>query len=288
MQYANPRINYYRSNTESEMPTEYIDLIEKYLKIVPHITQCVTDSAGLLQLTLWHSDLHRNNIYVDLDTEMITDIIDWQNTTVAPLLLQAKVLRMARHISPLPLGWMMPERPEGYETFSQKDKLKADKLYESALCQKYYEVCTAKNNPRHYAAMCHNDTWKSPLILPLKSISGAWSSGEVVRLRSSLMEVVDHWGEIQHAVDCPISFTDEERNLHNEEMENRDYIEGLMEEFQVAGILPSDGIVDPEDYGVVQKTNYAQKERFMSLAEDGEQREWMHKIWPYHDRPSEA
>ncbi|KAB8277228.1 hypothetical protein BDV30DRAFT_223795 [Aspergillus minisclerotigenes] len=261
MQYANPRMNYYRSNTESEMPTEYIDLIEKYLRIVPHITHCEPDTANLLQPTLWHSDLHVNNIYVDLDTETITDIIDWQNITVAPLLLQAKIPRMARHISPLPLGWVMPEKPEGYETFSQKDKLKADKLYESALCQKYYEVCTAKMNPRHYAAIIRNDTWKSPLILP-----------EVFRLRSSLTEV----------------FTEEERKLHNEEMENRDYIEGLMEEFQDAGILPSDGMVDPEDYEVVQKTNHAQKEKFMSLAEDEEQREWMDKIWPYQDRPSEA
>lgn len=71
-------------------------------------------------------------------------------------------------------------------------------------------------------------------------------------------------------------------------MENRDYIEGLMEEFQDAGILPSDGMVDPEDYEVVQKTNHAQKEKFMSLAEDEEQREWMDKIWPYQDRPSKA
>ena len=90
------------------MPTEYIDLIEKYLRIVPHITHCEPDTADLLQPTLWHSDLHLNNIYVDLDTETITDIIDWQNITVAPLLLQAKIPRMARHISPLPLD-VLPE-----------------------------------------------------------------------------------------------------------------------------------------------------------------------------------
>ena len=138
---------------------------------------------------------------------------------------------MARHITPLPLRWVVPEKPECYETLSEKDKLTADRLYESALCHKYYEVCTAKKNPRHCAAISHNGTWKSPLILPMKSISGAWSSREVFRLRSSLMDVVDHWAEIQPAADCPISFTREERNLHNEEMENRDYIEGLMEKF---------------------------------------------------------
>ena len=76
MQYAKLRMNYYRSNTDSETPDEYIDLVEKYLLVVPHLTQCEPECADLLQPTLWHSDLHLNNIYVDLNTETITDIID--------------------------------------------------------------------------------------------------------------------------------------------------------------------------------------------------------------------
>ncbi|GIK05573.1 hypothetical protein Aspvir_009686 [Aspergillus viridinutans] len=288
LQKARPRMNYYRSNTDREMPSEYMDLIEKYLLVVPHLTQCESESADLLQPTLWHSDLHLNNVYVDLNAETITDVIDWQNTAVAPLVLQAKVPRMVQHVSPLPLGWVMPENPEGYDNLPEKDRLRADKLYESALCHKYYEVVTAKRNPRHYAAISHNDTWKSPVVQTIKAITGAWSSREVFRLRSSLMAVADHWLELQSAVDCPISFTEEEKESHDEEMENRDYIEQLMAEFQDAGILPVDGVVDPEDYDILQKTNYMQKEKFMSLAESEEQREWMDKIWPYQDRPEEA
>jgi hypothetical protein len=285
---AKPRMNYYRSNTNREKPSEYMDLIEKYLLLVPHITQYNSDSADLLQPTLWHSDLHLYNIYVDLNTETITDIIDWQHTTVAPLILQAKVPRMIQHPNPLPLGWVMPEKPEGYESLPEKERLKADKLFESALCQKYYEVLTAKRSPRHYAAIRHNDTWKPPLVQPIRAIPGAWRSREVFRLRASLMAVADHWLDLNSAVDCPISFTEEEKKLHNEEMENRDYVERLMAEFQDAGILPADGTVDPEDCEIAQKTNYMQKEKFMSLAESEEQREWMDKIWPYQDRPEEA
>ncbi|QKX63675.1 uncharacterized protein TRUGW13939_10846 [Talaromyces rugulosus] len=182
----------------------------------------------------------------------------------------------------------MPEKPDDYETLSDEGRLRADKLYDSALCHKYYEVLTAKRNPQHYAAITHNDTWKAPLIQPIKSIGGAWSSGEVFGLRSSLMNVQDHWPELESAEHCPISFTENEKKLHNEEIENRDYIERLMEEFQDAGILPADGIVDPDDYEIVQKTNYTQKKNFMSLAENEEQREWMDKIWPYQDFPEEA
>lgn len=104
MQNVQPRMNHYRSNTDPEMPSEYIDLIEKYLRVVPHLTQYDYDagSADLLQPTVWHSDLHLNNVYVGLNTGTMTDIIDWQHTTVAPLILQARVPRMAQHPNPLP------------------------------------------------------------------------------------------------------------------------------------------------------------------------------------------
>ncbi|OKL61386.1 hypothetical protein UA08_03838 [Talaromyces atroroseus] len=113
----------------------------------------------------------------------------------------------------LPLGWVMPEKPDDYEALTKEDKLKADRLYESALCHKYYEVLTAKRNPQHYAAL------------------------------------------------------KKEKESHNEEIENRDYISQLMEEFQDAGILPINGTVDPEDYDIVQSTSRMQKRKFMSLAE---------------------
>ncbi|QKX63676.1 uncharacterized protein TRUGW13939_10847 [Talaromyces rugulosus] len=57
MRSARPRINYYRSNTDHEMPSEYIDLIEKYLLVVPHLTQCEPGSSELLKPKLWHTDL---------------------------------------------------------------------------------------------------------------------------------------------------------------------------------------------------------------------------------------
>ncbi|KAG2005105.1 hypothetical protein GB937_009063 [Aspergillus fischeri] len=46
---------YYRSNTDPEMPSEYVDLIEKYLLVVPHLTQHKSNSADLLQPTLWQT-----------------------------------------------------------------------------------------------------------------------------------------------------------------------------------------------------------------------------------------
>ncbi|GAD95752.1 phosphotransferase family protein [Paecilomyces variotii No. 5] len=228
--YAKPRFNYYQSNTDLETPTDYMALIEKYLAVASYLTAAESPNPEFIRPTLWHSDLHLNNIYVDFTSQTISDIIDWQGATVAPLILQARTPRM-----------------------------REDKHYEDALCYKYYEVQTAKRNPLHYAAITHNDTWKLPCIEPVKSVCEAWSSEEVFRLRSSLLAVVDHWHELSLNTDCPITFTEEERNLHNEELENRDYIGQVIENFQEAGLLPADGIVDPQGYEIVKRTSDIQK-----------------------------
>jgi hypothetical protein len=263
-QFARPRMNYYRSDDTAKIPLEYLDFIEKYLVVAPCLTASQANTNELLRPTLWHHDFHLNNVYVDLDTNSVTDTIDWQSVSVAPLLLQARIPRMVRHSQPLPLGWVMPEKPTDYDQLDEMEKLKADKSYESILCQKYYEVITAKRNPRHHSAITHNSSWKVPHIEPLKFVSGAWSSREIFRLRSSLMAISEHWQESQAEPDgCPIIFSEEEKKMHNEEIENRGYVEELVEEFQGNGILPADGIVEPEDYEILQSTNLEQKKGFI-------------------------
>ncbi|KAK2834874.1 hypothetical protein FQN49_006828 [Arthroderma sp. PD_2] len=285
---ANQRINYFRGSTTHEMRGEYLELVEKYLLVAPFLTQHGPADTDLLQSTLWHHDLHLNNIYVDPKSETITNIIDWQGVKAAPLILQAGIPRMVRHTSPVPLGLTLPERPDGYEALPEENRLQADELYESALCHKLYEVFSQKRNPLHYEAIRHNDTWKSPVIDPINAIIGAWSSREVYKLRASLMAVMDHWSELQYGNECPISFTEDERRMHEEELENRCFLEQMMQELQKAGILPADGIVDPGDYEAICERNRILKEEYMKLAEDDGQRVWMEKVWPYQDRPEDA
>jgi hypothetical protein len=182
----------------------------------------------------------------------------------------------------------MPEKPEHYNDLSEDAKMKADELHQSALCHKYYEVVTAKRNLRHYAALSHNSGWKAPHIRPIQAIRGALAETEVFCLRESLMNVVESWPEVQSENNCPILFTLEEIASHREELENREYVEQLMEEFQNAGLLPIDGVVHPEDYETLQRTNDALKTRFFSLAESEEERAWMDKIWPYQDPPKDS
>jgi hypothetical protein len=182
----------------------------------------------------------------------------------------------------------MPEKPADYNNLLEDAKLQVDALYKSALCHKYYEVITAKRNPRNYAALTHNDGWKPPHIRPNKAIGGAWADKEILRLRESLIDLVDNWAAIQSQNECPVQFTPEERALHREEIENREYVEHMMEGFQAAVLLLSDGVVEPEDYETIQRTNDTLKAQFLSLAENEEERAWMDKVWPYQDPPQDS
>lgn len=279
-------MNYYRDSDKPELPCELLDLIDKYSSVTSYITEPGKTDRNICTPTLWHSDLHLNNIFIDPASNEITSIIDWQSTQIAPLVLQAKIPRFTRHIDTLEPGWILPEKPSNYEKLDPKGKVKADKLHESALCQKHYEVLTAKRNPSHYSALRHNDTMKLPLCLPLRSVCGAWKNRHVFKLRSNIVSIWENWQQLGTAVEkCPVHFTEDELKLHEEELGNIDYIEQMMEGFQDEGILPADGRVDPEDFDHLQNVNHLQREQYLSMAVDETERKAMEKIWPYQDWP---
>ncbi|RMD41563.1 hypothetical protein DV735_g3561, partial [Chaetothyriales sp. CBS 134920] len=229
--YAQPRMNYIRDD-KPEQPSEMLELLEKYLSVTPCISQCPKDSEYLEILSLSHPDLNLSNIFVDPQTKDLTGIIDWQGSRVAPLVLQAKIPRMVRHFEPLSPGLFVPEKPDNRDTLDAKA---LEKIHESALCQKYYEV---------------------PFIEPLLIVCGSWKNREIYKLRSSLIRIAEHWNELGPDLpQCPISFEEEDLKSHDEELENIDYIQSIMEVFEKEGILPADGRVDPDDFDALQEVN---------------------------------
>ena len=69
-------------------PTEQVKSLQKYLKIVPNIPPTASNEEYLLRPTLRHPDLQAGNILVGEDF-LITGLIDWQHSSVLPLLLVA-------------------------------------------------------------------------------------------------------------------------------------------------------------------------------------------------------
>lgn len=66
-QYGHPRLNYARSRVESEQPEEMLELLDKYLKLTPAMIPPPTPD-DIDASTLWHPDLHLDNLFIDPDT----------------------------------------------------------------------------------------------------------------------------------------------------------------------------------------------------------------------------
>ena len=80
-----------RRSDSQEDPSAHIDLLRRYVTIIP----LLTDYVAFPQPTLLHMDLHLGNIFIESAKHpMITAIIDWQGSEVLPLSLAARFPRM--------------------------------------------------------------------------------------------------------------------------------------------------------------------------------------------------
>ncbi|KAJ5084172.1 hypothetical protein NUU61_008751 [Penicillium alfredii] len=91
-------------------PRAHLQLLERYLRIAPSL---VDIDAPLTRSTLWHTDLHSSNLFVD--DSHVTAVIDWQSVWAGPLFLQAQ---------PSPLvdyqGSILLQRPDNFDNLDPK------------------------------------------------------------------------------------------------------------------------------------------------------------------------
>ncbi|RAK81773.1 uncharacterized protein BO72DRAFT_482937 [Aspergillus fijiensis CBS 313.89] len=280
--HARPRMNYYRSASDPELPMDGLHLLDQYMKVAPFQVPSSTDGAASSNV-LWHPDLHLDNVFVDPLTHTITDIIDWQSACVAPLFYQSYVPRMFRHPGPVQEGWAVPERPENFDTLSaeEQDKLASD--HESQIIHKYYEALVYKRAPRHWAVL---EQKTIPIIRkPAWLVTGVWENRDLFFLRQSLLLLVNLWEDLfaDGPTPCPITFTQKEIELHAEEETNMDGIGQVLTLFRDQGVLPVDGVVDPKDYETAVEDSRKFKQVFLGTAENDKERALYSKLWPYQD-----
>ena len=286
-QHANPRLNYYRSTTEPERPSEATSLLERYLKIAnamipvhdPETSKHVTLS------TLWHPDLHLDNVFVDPNSKKLTSIIDWQWTAVLPLYYQSGIPRAFESPGPVLDGAQLSQLPRDYATLPQEERTRIDVMRQSEACQKFYEIETSFKNPRHWAALQLDnlDLRRRPTRLAL----GLWDSKNLFFFRKALMEIKEQWTELcPDSGQCPINFSKEELDLHVYEEENQQGIGGVLKLFKDRWSLSTDGMVDPADFAQTKAAIDEYRKVFLESADDEAEKALFAKLWPYQDADS--
>lgn len=110
------------AETRAYAPSIHIRLLEQFLSIVPFI---LPKDQFISYPTLWHTDLHRDNIFVDpTNPSNITSIIDWQSTSAKPFFMQARFPSILDCDWPYPLGAVVPRLAENYDDLPQMLKSK--------------------------------------------------------------------------------------------------------------------------------------------------------------------
>ncbi|KAI8941617.1 hypothetical protein NX059_002830 [Plenodomus lindquistii] len=122
-------------------------------------------------------------------------------------------------------------------------------------------------------APIHRDVLQQPSIHMLRKpvwlVTGVWENRNMFFLRDSLIAIIAYWNEIfGEDTSCPITFSSEELELHAKEEENIDGVEQMLSLFRDQGVLPADGMVQPEDYQTAVENCHKYKAVFLNAAEN--------------------
>lgn len=281
LQYGHPRFNYCRSAVETELPEEMLNLLEKYLKLIPAMLPPPTPD-DIDAATLWHPDLHANNLFVDPETFQITSIIDWQSTIAAPLFFQSTVPQIVRHRAPVSLDLSsLPKLCDNYNDLSQDEKEYAENMHKSEHLHQYYLRSTRDDNPRHWTAMQPPNEFR---VHPVKIVQQVWVSNTVYYLRRALVQIAAEWEKLcPGAGPCPVSFGEVDLSLLDLEQENRETVSGILKLIRDCYGLHPDGTISPEKYDTMQSELKRLKESALAAAESELERLCIDKTWPYED-----
>lgn len=279
--HARPRMNYHRSSTEPELPEEVLDLLDRYLQLAPAMVPPLgTDDTH--SPTLWHPDLHLDNVFVDPESKQITRIIDWQSAAVIPFFYQCGVSRMFQYPGTVADGWALSELPEDYDSLDQSEKAKIDSDRKSETCHKYYEAETKSKNPRHWAALQLDNA--DVRTEPSRLVVNVWEDRDVFFLRQALLSIVEQWQDLCPESDiCPVSFNEQELALHAAEEESMSNVGEILRLFRENWGLPPNGMVDPTEFDQIRTAIAELRNSFIGGADDEAERELFAKLWPYQD-----
>lgn len=274
---AQPRMNYHRSSTNPELPEETLDLLGKYLQLAPAM---VPPAELTHSPTLWHPDLHLDNVFVDPETKQITRIIDWQSAAVMPLFYQRGVPVMFKHPGPISDDWVLPKHPEGYDGLEESEKARIDIDQRSQTCHKYYLAETSSTNATHWAALQLKDV--DVRTEPSRLVQNVWECRDVFFFRRALIEIVEQWHSLcPERGPCPVKFSKQELASHETEEESLCIVSEILSLFREKWDLPSNGMVPRADFDRIQTALAELRDSFIEDADDEAER--AARIWPYQD-----
>lgn len=228
---------------------------------------------GAAAATLCHADLHSRNIFVAAhDPTVVTDLIDWQSSSIEPAFEYAD--RMPDFTAPVFNSTSLFNRPAG-QTVEERAMEEAD------ICTRVFLDSLQSLVPKLYAARALDDT----LFRPFRHCHRIWKDGAVPFMQD-LIDIRIRWEELGLAGSCPYPIpTATEMSVHQSAIEQFRLAKELRE--YLNRVLRAVGWVPTNLWGITQVEH---KRTFMEIVQLlGDPRQFenpmsevdVRKLWPY-------
>ncbi|KAJ5121107.1 uncharacterized protein N7515_009068 [Penicillium bovifimosum] len=198
---------FYRGDIEEQ--TELLQATESVMGLL--------DSNKILKgeaskATLWHTDLHMGNIFVDpAECTKIVCLIDLQSISVLPAFLQAQwpVFLKPPHNHDYEMGIFEVKLRDDIDILDEDDKMLAMREWSQVKLAKAYEISTLLEDKPAYRAMGVPRVFRE-LFLRCREVSEIG----VLPLRACLIELFQSWPDLGFSGECPLFFTQEQIDTH--------------------------------------------------------------------------
>ncbi|PWY86556.1 hypothetical protein BO94DRAFT_557014 [Aspergillus sclerotioniger CBS 115572] len=244
-------------------PSEHISLLSKFLRLAPFLISTNPDHNSPI---LRHPDLSLDNILLEPGSTIITSIIDWQDTVIFPLFMQAGYPAFCEHDLSQPQSLQPPTLPDNFNYMNQANS--------------YYTATTG----------IYNDIHMNALRIPhlgmrryLYQQTGYPWDADIINLRAALIGITTpHIWDAISSVPCPVSFTDQKRETAKEDSEEWIESEKLLSAFRDHLGVDLEGGTVPKNFEWASHRNVELRLEMLQQAEHHE-RDICWQNWPFKD-----
>jgi hypothetical protein len=245
----------------------------RYQLLVPPITR-----EGS---TIRHPDFSPNNIFIS-DSGDIIGIIDWQNTTVIPLFLQAKIPKHFQNYGDDDSEkFRRPRLPEDFDALSDSDKEHEMELYRRRQVLYSYVGFTSRYNKAHFNAM-----GKYNLVLrnQLYDTAGRPWEGDNTSLQAQLITTLKNWSELSSAHDPEVHYSaSESQSCLARDAQQKEADAQMQQVCEYLGVA-IEGWVPNREFEGARKKARDLKTQMLEAADTEEERRELDTCWPFQDR----
>jgi hypothetical protein len=220
------------------------------------------------------------NILLVPGSTKIASIIDWQNSIIFPLFMQAGYPVFCEHDSSRPQSLNIPTLPEGFDNMSAEEQIQAKTKFRLEEANLYYTAATGIHNDEHLKALRIPHLGMRQYLI--QQTGYPWDA-DVINLRAALAGVTSAnvWNNVS-SQPCPVSFSDEEREKAMSESCEWIESEALLSTIRNNLGIDLEGGTEPENFKWASHRNLEFRMEMLRQSEEHE-REICWRNWPYKD-----